>query len=384
MPEKRRPRHPGIAVRHRSRCASKVGGRCNCTPSYQAQVWSARERFPIRRSFPTLAAARAWRADAQAALRRGTLRAPTKTTLQEAAEEWLAGARAGSIRTRGGEPYKPSAIRNYEQSLRLRVLPAFGPVSLSKIERPRLQRFVEELLRDGHNASTVRNTITAIRVIYRRALDHGVVGVNPTHGLRLPASRGRRERIASPNEAAALIAAAPAPDRAIWATALYAGLRLGELRALDWSHVDFEGGVIRVERAWEPHEHRFIEPKSKAGVRSVPIAAALRKHLLDHKLLTGRNAGLVFGDGVRPFNPSCVYDRARRAWAKAKLGPITPHEGRHTFASLMIAAGVNVKALSVYMGHGSIAITLDRYGHLLPGSEGDAADLLDALVERSP
>jgi hypothetical protein len=215
MHETRRSRHPGIAVRHRSRCASKAGGRCNCTPSYQAQVWSARERFPIRRSFPTLAAAKAWRADAQAALRRGTLRAPTKTTLREAAKEWLAGARAGSIRTRAGERYKPSAIRNYEQSLRLRVLPEFGALSLSKIERPQLQRFVEELLAAGHHAATVRNTLTAVRVIYRRALDLGEVAVNPTHGLRLPASRGRRERIASPREAAALIAAAPAQDRAI-------------------------------------------------------------------------------------------------------------------------------------------------------------------------
>src|SRR5205807_4261154 len=117
-----------------------------------------------------------------------------KTRLREAAAEWLAGARAGSIRTRVGERYKPSAIRNYEQSLRLRVLPQFGALSMSKLERPQLQRFVEELLRDGHSASTVRNTITAIRVIYRRALDLGEVAVNPTHGLRLPASRGRRER----------------------------------------------------------------------------------------------------------------------------------------------------------------------------------------------
>ncbi|HKP90727.1 MAG TPA: tyrosine-type recombinase/integrase [Thermoleophilaceae bacterium] len=74
---------------------------------------------------------------------------------------------------------------------------------------------------------------------------------------------------------------------------------------------------------------------------------------------------------------------ARRAWARANLPPITPHEGRHTFASLMIAAGVNVKALSAYMGHGSIAITLDRYGHMLPGSDADAAERLDAFVARS-
>jgi integrase len=74
--------------------------------------------------------------------------------------------------------------------------------------------------------------------------------------------------------------------------------------------------------------------------------------------------------------------RALTAWKKAELEPITLHEARHTFASLMIAAGVNAKALSTYMGHASITITLDRYGHLMPGNEEEAAALLDAYLER--
>jgi integrase len=69
--------------------------------------------------------------------------------------------------------------------------------------------------------------------------------------------------------------------------------------------------------------------------------------------------------------------------AGAELQPITLHECRHTFASLMIAAGVNAKALSSYLGHASITITLDRYGHLMPGSENEAAGLLDAYLERA-
>ncbi len=68
---------------------------------------------------------------------------------------------------------------------------------------------------------------------------------------------------------------------------------------------------------------------------------------------------------------------------KVALVPIGLHEARHTFASLMIAAGVNAKALSTYMGHSSITITLDRYGHLMPGNEDEAAQLLDAYLERS-
>jgi integrase len=72
-----------------------------------------------------------------------------------------------------------------------------------------------------------------------------------------------------------------------------------------------------------------------------------------------------------------------RAWRRVGLDPITLHEARHTFASLMIAAGVNAKALCSYMGHASVRITYDRYGHLMPGNEDEAAALLDAYLERA-
>ena len=85
----------------------------------------------------------------------------------------------------------------------------------------------------------------------------------------------------------------------------------------------------------------------------------------------------------RPFNTRSVDRRAQAAWSAAGLTRITLHECRHTFASLMIAAGVNVKALATYMGHSSITITMDRYGHLMPGNEAEAAGLLDAYLERS-
>jgi len=76
-------------------------------------------------------------------------------------------------------------------------------------------------------------------------------------------------------------------------------------------------------------------------------------------------------------------DRARRRWTDAGLPVLVLHGARHTFASLMIAAGVNAKALSTYMGHANIAVTLDLYGHLMPGNEAEAADLLDAYLARA-
>lgn len=381
LKHRKRTAHHGIRLRHRAECASHTGRDCSCSPAYEAWAYSPRERRKIRRSFPTLAAAKAWRADAQVAIRRGQLRAPTQTTLIDAAEAWLEGAKAGLIRTRSGDGYKPSALRGYEKALRDRILPAFGGSRLAQIDRLDLQDFADRLLAEGLSASTIRNVVMPLRVIYRRALSRGDVAVNPTAGLELPAVRDRRERVASPVEAAALIEAAPPGDRALWAAALYAGLRRGELQALRWEEVDLQAGVICVERSWDDKSRLCVEPKSRAGRRSVPIAAVLRQHLLGHRLRSGRSEGLVFGrSGVEPFVASTVWRRARTAWKRRDLRPISFHEARHTFASLMIAAGVNAKALSTYMGHASVTTTHDRYGHLMPGNEVEAAGLLDGYL----
>jgi integrase len=151
---------------------------------------------------------------------------------------------------------------------------------------------------------------------------------------------------------------------------------------LRWSDVDLASGVIHVERAWDAKSRVYVEPKSRAGQRRVPIPAVLRDYLVERKLRSGDPEALVFGRAEgQPFDASAVADRAGRAWGRAGLAPITLHEARHTFASLMIAAGVNAKALATYLGHSSITITLDRCGHLFPGNEEEAAERLDAYLK---
>src|SRR6266496_2964474 len=97
----------GIELRHKSSCTRRrPDGRC-CGASFRASVWSPRDDKLIRKTFPTRAAAKAWRSDAEVALRQGTLRAAEPTTIREAAEAWLEGAREGTILNRSGDPYKP-------------------------------------------------------------------------------------------------------------------------------------------------------------------------------------------------------------------------------------------------------------------------------------
>ena len=372
-------------VRHSRRCAVARGGVCSCQPGYQAQVWSSRDRRTIRKTFATLADARAWRQESQVAIRKGTLLVGSKLSFQEVAAAWLQAARAGVVRTRSGDPYKPSALRAYEKALRNRVVPVFGARQLGAITRLMLQDFVDELVAQGLPASTVSNTIMPIRAIYRRAEQREEVHANPTQRLSLPAVRARRERIASPAEAESLIAALPSAERALWATALYAGLRTGELQALQWPQIDFERGLVHVTQSWDARAG-LIDTKSRAGVREIPIIPQLRSILAEHQQSqSSPNRGFVFLNQhrTRPFNPPTVRARARDAWAASGLRPIQLHECRHSYASYLIAAGVNTKALSAYMGHASVTITLDRYGHLLPGHETEAAQLLERWLEQA-
>lgn len=367
---------PGVEIRHVRGCASRGDAACDCEPNYRAMAYAGNGKR-LRRTFPTLAAAQAGRQDTQVDLRRGVIEASKPLTVAQAADAWVRGVRAGTVRNRSGDLYKPSALRGYEQALRDYILPGLGARRLNELRRGDVQRLADELVAAGHSASTVRNAFLPLRAICRRALTRGDLTVNPTIGLELPAVRGKRDRVASPAEAARLIAALPAADRPIWATAMYAGLRLGELQALRCSDIDLGRNVVHVRRSWDRSDG-VVEPKSQAGLRNVPIAAVLRREL---ESTSKESDALAFGRGHEvPFSASGVVDRAHRLWRRAGLAIITTHECRHTFASLMIAAGVNIKALQVFMGHASITVTMDRYGHLMPGSESEAAALLDAYL----
>lgn len=372
----------GIVRRHSEKCPAKSGGRCRCNAGYEAFVYSSRDGKKVRKTFAREAEAKSWRAEAKRALDHGTLRAPTRRTLSETAATWLEGAEQGDIRNRSGQPYKPATLRGYRQALDARILPAIGSRKLNTVTTSDLQTLVDQWQAEGHAASTIRNSIKPLQAIYRRARSREGLPVNPTHDLELPAPRPKEVEIVAPEMAARLLAAVPGEDRALWATALYAGLRYGELRALRWGAVDLAGGTIRVRESWDPKEGS-IAPKTRTSQRTTPVPGLLRDYLMDRRLSIKdtNDEALVFGvTGEKPFQAAVVYRRADLAWRKEGLGSLRLHQARHTYASFMIAAGINAKALSAFMGHSSIQVTFDLYGHLMPGTEAEAAALLDTYL----
>jgi integrase len=156
--------------------------------------------------------------------------------------------------------------------------------------------------------------------------------------------------------------------------------------------VDFDSSEITVNRSWDQYEGP-IPTKSKAGRRTVPMISVLRSYLETVEIDSASE--LLFGrKGGEPFAPKSISERAGRAWDEANkqereaaerdgrepalLRPITLHECRHTFASLLIDAAVNAKAIQEFMGHATIEETFSRYGHLMPGARDQARELIDA------
>ena len=336
----------------------------------------------IRKTFPTFAAAKSWRQDALPAVRKGAMAAPSRLTLREASEQWLAGIERGDVLSRRRTPYKPSVTRGYRHDLTAYVLPEFGALRLSEVRRAEVQLLIDELVARKLSSSKVRNVVTPLQALYRWTRRRGLVDIDPTDDLELPEVTGSREWDGTPADVAALLAALPEEDRALWATAAYAGPRRGELRALRvvdlvGLEADAEERWISVERGWDDVEG-VILPKSKAGVRRTLIPETLRVYLVAHVQRTGRSGDdLVFGRRARqPFTPGHPQDRADKAWTEAKLERTTLQLLRHACGSFLNAAGIAEARADRYMGHGRSTIG-DRYRHALKGQLAADAQRLD-------
>jgi len=174
---------------------------------------------------------------------------------------------------------------------------------------------------------------------------------------------------------------------------LYCGLRRGEALGLVWNNIDLELCQLRVTQTLHRVNGKYVmqPPKTKSGRRVVNLSPSLALVLRDYRnqieaqrFLLGKpltDSDLVFAhiDGT-PLDPSTVTHQflkvARRAGLKVRL-----HDLRHTYASIMLAAGVNIRAISQALGHANVSVTLGVYSHLLPGAGKSAAEKFDRLLE---
>ena len=282
-------------------------------------MWDPKLRKLHRKTWRDRASAITHRDDLRRAMRNGGVRPQTRATVQGAADALIAGMRSGAIRNRSGRPYKPSAVRSYERALRLHVLPTLGGYRLADVRRRDVQELVERLTADGLSASTIGNALDPVRVVFRRAIRNDELLVDPTGLLDLPANDAVERASVDVPTAEALVAAAPAGDRAFSSLAFYCSLRRGGLRA------------SRLRRRRDGRDRPRAPHLGRRGGRGrrevegrrtrCPTRGAESRLLAAHLLETGRDGDdLIFGaTAERPFDSSTVQYRADRAWKAADL-----------------------------------------------------------------
>lgn len=332
-------------------------------------------------------------------------RAPLKITFAHFATEWLDDYARAHVR--------PKTYEGYEGVLRVHLVPHFGQLLLTEISRKSIDAFVADwstggtaferrlgaarqaeaerargLGRDprpvrlGRSPKTIANALVPLREMLAHAVEWGYLNANPAAGVRRPRVESSHDdmRCLDAGEVAKLLDKATAEAYPLLLTAATTGMRRGELLGLRWGDVDWNARRIWVRRSIGPGGV-VQQPKTKGSVRAIAMPATLASTLKRHRMASSfkQPDDLVFpSETGTPLDGRNV---ARRyldpALRKAGLASMRFHDLRHTYASLLIAQGEHPKLIQEQLGHASITITLDRYGHLMDQSVGDAGDALE-------
>lgn len=305
-----------------------------------------------------------------------------KVTLEAWAAEW----------ERTVVHLRASTRRIYSANLRNHILPELGPIELGKLTPSMLRAWLSGLTTktSGHGkplaSGSVAQAYRTLNRVLAAAVDDELLGRNPLRGVRPPRVEPEPMRFLTHDEVATLAAVVDPRYRAFVLVAAYTGLRAGELIGLRRKHVDLLRRTVTVveQVQYIGGGHLTLPPKSAAGRRSVAVPAVVADGLSGHLgcfAEPGPN-GLVFPAPDGGFLR--LENFRKRVWlpavTKAGLSPLRIHDLRHTCASLAIAAGADVKVLQRMLGHASAALTLDRYGHLLPGQAESVASRLDQMA----
>jgi integrase len=288
----------------------------------------------------------------------GTYKEIPKTTLSEFADLWIKSYVEGNL--------KPSTIRGYKDMVG-RLKESYGDYKLQSITAGHLQKYAAERLQVV-GPKTVCNAVVVIKDMFKHALEWGYIKGNPGQFLKRPRVPKHELEILNPDEIDVLLEALEQKRshyRVAFLTDFLTGLRSGELWALSWDDIDWNSKQIVVRRSlWKG---KFQTPKTAYSIRKVDIPDELVHELRLWKLACPVNEhDVVFPspEGKLSIHENVVKRYFNPALEKAKLRRVSFHSIRHSNASMRIRNGQNIKYIQQQLGHSSIKVTLDIYGHL--------------------
>jgi integrase len=261
------------------------------------------------------------------------------------------------------------------------------PKKIDRITTATIETFITAKQKENISLGTLRKIMVTLNQIMAYSVRHRFIDFNPVREAERPKATGKVDgthemRILSPDQIRALIEAEPDQKyRTLYLTAIMTGARQGELLGLRWSDVDLDKKQLHILRTF--NHGRYFEPKTKGSIRKIDMAPVVVKELASWKLASGgRGEDLVFpsGDGT----PLICHNMKNRhffpALKAAEIEAIRFHDLRHTYASLMLAQGENVKYIQTQLGHSSPTVTLNVYSHLLKETNQEAVCRLENTI----
>lgn len=346
-------------------------------------AWQVRYRDPDRveksRTFRTRDEADRFARKIEVTKDEGTYIDPSlgKTLFSDWAQDWLVSSSPG---------LKPSTISGYRSLLRKHVIPTFGNAPLAKVRAVDIQQFIGELSDDGMSPSRVRSTYFLLQAIFRAAVESAYIGRSPCLGVKLPRPVVREMAFLSADEVKLIAGVVPDQYKALVYVLAYGGLRWGEAAALRRKRVNVLRRRIEVSESLSDVDGQLHFGTTKTHQsRQVALPKSLNEQLrlhLEHHVRKDQAALVFTSPGGEPLR---LPNFRRRVWWLALDAAGIPrsvriHDLRHTCASLLIAQGAHPKAIQQHLGHSSVSVTLDRYGHLFPDQQDQIADALDEVI----
>lgn len=323
---------------------------------------------------------------AAVAVNQGTYTAPQKMTVGQWLDVW-ASDYLGAV--------KPATAASYKSQIKNHIKPALGAVQLSALHAHTVQRCVNGL--EGYAPATVRQAYKVLHNALEKAVELDYIPRNPAAKCTLPRMEQKEIKPFDDEQTVALLQTVKGGRlEYIVRVALFTGLRMSELLGLTWDAVDFDKGMIAINKQLARPEHRkaglFISPKSGKARTITPAASvfaalkAQRRRQIENQLRAGTlwdNAhNLIFTNETGgPLCQHSVTDWFSAAAASAGLEGARFHDCRHTYAVNAIRAGDNIKAIQSNLGHATAAFTLDRYAHFTEQLQRDSAARMEDFIK---
>ena len=293
---------------------------------------------------------------------------------------------------------RPTTQVGYESTINSYVIPYIGKIPLNEVTQNDLQQFYTKLKQSGRIRRTelygpglsdrvVRQCHAICRAALEKAKDEGMITVNPAIGCKIPPKKSKEMQVLTREEMQRfLIQAKEEGYYEFFLLELSTGMRRGEIVALQWNDLNFNTGELRINKQITRVRGELLlsEPKTKASIRTIILPPSVLRVLKEYKKTV--DSRWMFPSPVKdglPLDPGTCRTRMNLILEHAQCKHVRFHDLRHTFATMALERGMDIKTLSAVIGHESSATTLDIYTHITDDMQREAAASIDRGIGKN-